>query len=306
MRRRRLDEARYELQVGGPGGAGRLSFVPLPPRHSANVHLERSRDVSLRETGPLAQLSGEPGPLRVARSLCTGQDAEAGVVSSSHALLVDHTIANGNKICDNAVVIFLSAYERRVESMGETFGTITTITAGGGFVIPSGRDIGFPQRFEARVETDGAPLIVTMDVTVDSAGRPTCRSIRLDPAEGTTITAVTMRTVRLADLLRVAMGAAAERVVVEDGRPVGFAPMSASDVYRARGETKIRRRRRRASALDPDLVRRAAEHYRDGLDTPLKMVERELHVSRSTASRLVRAARDAGLLAETDTRKAKA
>ncbi len=189
--------------------------------------------------------------------------------------------------------------------MGEIYGTVTTITAGGGFVIPSGRDIGFPQRFSARVETDGAPLIATMDVTVDSAGRPTCRSIRLDPVEGTTITAVTMRSVRLADLLRVAMGAAAERVVVEDGRPVGYAPMSAADVYHVRGETKIRRRRR-SGALDPDIVRRAAEHYRDGLNTPLVNVQRGLHVSRSTASRLVRSARDAGLLVETDTRKAKA
>ncbi len=189
--------------------------------------------------------------------------------------------------------------------MGEIFGTVTTITSGGGFVIPSGRDIGFPQRFSARVETEGAPLVVTMDVTVDAAGRPTCRSIRLDPVEGSSVTAVTMRTVRLADLLRTAMGAAAERVVVEDGRPVGFAPMVAADVYRVRGEVKIRRRRR-SGAPDPDLTRRAAEHYRDGGDTPLVNVQRELHVSRSTASRLVRSARDAGLLAETDNTKADA
>ncbi len=174
-----------------------------------------------------------------------------------------------------------------------TFGTTTTITdGGGGFVIPRGREYGFPERFEARVQTDGAPLVVTLDITVDMAGRPTCRSIRLDPVDGSTITAVTMRTVRIADLLRTAMGAAADRP----------GPMVAADVYLIRGETKIRRRRR-SGASDPDLVQRAAECYRSGGTTPLLAVELGLHVSRATASRLVRSARDAGLLAEKDKTK---
>ncbi len=61
--------------------------------------------------------------------------------------------------------------------------------------------------------------------------------------------------------------------------------------------------RRRSGASDPDLVQRAAECYRSGGTTPLLAVELELHVSRATASRLVRSARDAGLLPEKDSRK---
>ncbi len=177
--------------------------------------------------------------------------------------------------------------------MGRTFGSVTTINihGSGGIIRPGG--VALPRSFTARVEVEGSPVVATLEISIDADGRAGVDTLQLAPVDGASpLTTVGLRSIRLAELVRIAVAAAAERVEVG---PEGVTPlpMSWADVDAIR--RSVRMRRGPGTGPDAEAVEQAARIYRSASaaeEPPLAAVMRELGLARSTASRLIRAARD--------------
>lgn len=182
--------------------------------------------------------------------------------------------------------------------MGAEFGTTTTVVSRSKESVFPDEERAIPCQFVARVEVEGAPLVATLRVAVDTHGRAVCESLRLDPAGDGPVTAVALRMVRVAELLRVATAAATEKVRRAPDGVLELAPMTAADALGFRD--KVKRRRRRATPADDDALREVASVYEAAAakeEPPLRAVVESCHVSRSTASRMIAEARRRGLLA---------
>ncbi len=181
--------------------------------------------------------------------------------------------------------------------MGRIFGSVTTIRVHGsaGIIRPGG--VALPRSFSARVEVEGSPIVATLEVSIDADGRAGVDTLQLAPApESGPLTTVGLRSIRLGELVRIAVAAAAERVEVG---PEGVTPlpMSGADVEAIRRDVRLRRGR--GTGPDAEAVEQAVRIYRSAVaaeEPPLAAVMREMTLTRSTASRLIRAARDRRVL----------
>lgn len=172
--------------------------------------------------------------------------------------------------------------------------TIRHVEGAGWVVLPDG-STAYPSAFVARVEVEGAPLVATLRVVVDPQGRAECRGLDLEAAGGGPVTVDALRSVRLAELVRIAKGAAVEKVRRADDGSMELAPMKAADAYAARKQPRAEI----VGGSHEDREARAAAVYNAATKAgrpPLQAVADDLAVSRSTAGRLVRAAKAHGLI----------
>src|SRR5215218_3668402 len=175
------------------------------------------------------------------------------------------------------------------------------------------RGVEIPERFTYSVPSiDGSPAATVELRMVD--GQPICERLELAATEGSQpVTSVGLRRLNLGQLIEAAAYAATRITALQ---PL---PDDASDpAYHQRQRLILRARARQRGVADPirtavsghprrltDLpeggLSRVADEYRLALarrERPTKRLMQEFHVSRSTASRWVRRARDAGLLDE--------
>lgn len=160
-----------------------------------------------------------------------------------------------------------------------------------------------PRQFHAIGEAAGLPGVsVKLDIDVDARGRGHCRRLELTAGEYP-LTGKAMRLLRLGELVKEATAAAGSQVVnlgeTEPGvTTLGPAsPEEAEAIYRELHP--VRRTRRNEPLSDRDL-KAIAELYRAAVKhgNPTQTVADRVSppVSRSTASRWIGEARDAGYL----------
>jgi hypothetical protein len=172
--------------------------------------------------------------------------------------------------------------------------------------VPAGGDFMLPRAYAATIteSADHPGLSITLVVDVDSFGRTSCRELTVRSVAGAPITPATLRSISLPDLLRVSARAATEKV--KPGRGGGFvmAPMTAADLTAFYGQFAGARKPRQGSPITDEQLRQVAELHRgaaaQGL-APVKAIQTAMHVSRSTASRWVAAARSHGYLEKRST-----
>jgi hypothetical protein len=166
---------------------------------------------------------------------------------------------------------------------------------GAGWVVLPDGQTAYPSAFVARVALVDAPLVAELWVSVDPQGRAECRRLALEAADGGPVTVDGLRSVPLARLIRIAKGAAAQKVRRAADGSFELAPMRAPETYAARRQP----RPQIVGGSYEDREARASEIYnaamKDGRP-PLQAVADELAVSRSTAGRIVRAAKAHGLI----------
>jgi len=154
------------------------------------------------------------------------------------------------------------------------------------------RDRFAPSAFRAEVRVDGSPVVATLWVSVDDEHGATCDRLELRTVSQEPLTAVAVRSVRLAELIRAAVGAASHLVRVRPDGRYELAAMTAADAYTLRHE--VLARRPRSVAVSREELEQVAAIYnaaRDAGRPPLLAVMEERNLSRSTASRLIRRAR---------------
>lgn len=152
------------------------------------------------------------------------------------------------------------------------------------------------ERFTAYTDW-GRPAWVrlVLDVTVDEWGRASCLSLKAEKLDGLPLTATDLRRIPLARILRDA--SRASQLFAAALGPGVFGPPTPREARRIAADPC--RRPRRGSPITRQHLEEVAQTYRDAFqrgDRPTRAVQATFSVERATASRWVRAARDAGLL----------
>jgi hypothetical protein len=164
---------------------------------------------------------------------------------------------------------------------------------------------GVYRRFAATMKL--AEAEVTLDVDVDDQGVATCRRIELS-AE--LVNGELLRRVPVGRLVAAAMTAAHFRFVPRDepsggalridfGEKIARLPSGAESVEFYERYAQNARRPRRGSPLTEENLRQVADLYRAAMrrgDPPTQTIAQAMHITRSTASRWVAAAREKELL----------
>jgi len=154
-----------------------------------------------------------------------------------------------------------------------------------------------PAAWVAGIELDNGAFVASLSMVADMEGRARCRAFRIEVGGGVTavrdygVTAVSLRGIRLGELIRAAVAAAYQRII-PGGGPITWEPITdAAAAGYARPRT-LPADREQAIASVYNRAIAANQH-------PLQAVMRELHIARATASRLIRAAKDHGYITTT-------
>jgi hypothetical protein len=150
---------------------------------------------------------------------------------------------------------------------------------------------GVPREFSltAQLEPDTK---AELDIVVDDDGSPRCTRMEI---RGDEISGETVRSIALSRLLRLGMTTALWRVTSKPDGSVVIEP--AGDEERRRFYQS--RQPRRGSPVTDETLREVARHYRQAAEhgePPSLGVAAAMNVSRSTAARWVKRARERGLL----------
>jgi hypothetical protein len=177
----------------------------------------------------------------------------------------------------------------------------------GGGMVPFGEGFSLPVSYKVSVDDPQYPFIVELDVSVLD-GQPQCRELRVKAREGgPPVTGEELRKLRVAGFLRHTARYAAYRHEAQPDGSVKFTPVGEDeDVDTIYSQLRKRGPRRER---DYERLKEVASIYRAALarrEPPTKTVARELSVAESTAAKLVRAARDKGLLKPTTRGRARA
>lgn len=187
-------------------------------------------------------------------------------------------------------------------------------------LVSLGARFAIPERFTATVTEDDPTVPICHLAVAMITDRPTCQSLTIEARPGARINGEALRRVPLATYLGRAVDLAALAVFpVADptapvfiqapgeerqrlpSEPFGDGHVAVTVVGAARtAEVKaLLRREPRAVAMTDEALREVADVYRAAharKQPPTKAVMQEWHVERSTASRWIRRARDAGHL----------
>lgn len=167
--------------------------------------------------------------------------------------------------------------------------------------IRTGPDTAVPSIFEAQLHVSEPELTINMKIMVGPGGRILIREFGLSPKDlGSTITARLLRKVPVDRLSRAALDHVSLKVVPRPDIHSGAFQLESDPPDQAWVSPEpIRGRGREVS---PDRVGRAAQIYLEALAAgsrkPAEVVAEQLHYSRATAARDIRAARERGLLPE--------
>ncbi len=156
-----------------------------------------------------------------------------------------------------------------------------------------------PTRFTVGVALEDPRVVVDLDIRVAAGGQPLVAEVGVKSfADGLWISSTILRSIPLDHLVRAAMNFAQ--------RPTGDSGDLPFGLFRVEGDTQDVVR----SSPLPDGSDRAtvaariyASALASGSNAPTEAVANEMHVSRSQASRYIRAARKAGLLPPTNRRE---
>ena len=154
-----------------------------------------------------------------------------------------------------------------------------------------------PRRFGATATLESGHGL-ELEVAVDDAGAPSCVSLTVHGDKP--VTTEVVRQLRVDELVRVAVAEAArpyEQAGASIRMPIFPAPDERAELYER--FAKGGRRPRRGSPVSEETLHRVAALYRAALkngDPPTSTIAEALRVTRSTASRWVAKAREAGLL----------
>lgn len=165
--------------------------------------------------------------------------------------------------------------------------------------IRTGPDTAVPSIFEAQLHVSEPELTINMKIMVGPGGRILIREFGLSPKDlGSTITARLLRKVPVDRLSRAALDHVSLKVVPRPDIHSSAFQLESDPPDQAWVSPEPIRGRGREVA--PDRVGRAAQIYLEALAAgsrkPAEVVAEQLHYSRATAARDIRAARERGLL----------
>jgi hypothetical protein len=168
-----------------------------------------------------------------------------------------------------------------------------------GGMVPFGEGLSLPAGYEVRVDDDQFPCVVELEVAVVD-GRPQCRELRVSAREGgPPVTSEEIRRLPIAGFLRHTAQYAAYRHELLPNGSVKFTPIADQDIDAVYGQLRRRGPRR---GRDHERLKEVAGIYQAALarrDPPTQTVANVMSVAQSTAAKLVRAARNEGLLPPT-------
>jgi hypothetical protein len=187
----------------------------------------------------------------------------------------------------------------KITSEGITFDTADLFRLSDGAVL-------MPRRFVKRIESaEPQEGLAELEIEVDSWGRPRCVALRVTAKSEGAVTGDMLRRLPVArHVERAALQAASVVEVQKDlrGGITQIGPVSNREQAAEVLESAARRVPRRGSPVSDEHLKQVATLYRKALrmqgpkKAPTEAVAMQMHVSRSTAGRWVRKARDAGFL----------
>lgn len=159
---------------------------------------------------------------------------------------------------------------------------------------PWGDDLLFPRGFRVRVDDDGLPYVLELELAV-MGGRPACRAVRFAMRDGDVpVRARGLRAMPLDSIVRAIAASYSYRATRTSSGGSLIAPVN-DDRARQAWES-LATQVKPASRRTPEHLRKVAEVASAAPGRPIKAVEDAWGVSYSTARRWVKAAEAEGLL----------
>lgn len=189
------------------------------------------------------------------------------------------------------------------------FRVIATDPADRAGIVRTSLDTGVASRFYAICEiTRPVALSVRLEIRHDGAAARVVE-IKVSPADGLRgrLTTTALRSVLVDQLVQAALAKEAERVGTVEPAPADVEPSLRARAFRLPGDPEdtfwvapVPHREGHGRRTPDELAIEAAQHYRAahaaGSPAPAMAVVKAMHVSRSTAARYIRRAREAGYL----------
>ena len=159
-----------------------------------------------------------------------------------------------------------------------------------------GQGLALPGEYGLSIDDEALPYLVEMDVRVED-GKPTCEALKVARRPGgPPVTGEGIRKLPVAGFLRHTVQDVAYRVTETGSGTYKLEPLERKEMPAARQLYEATRRR---ESMSDERLQEAARSYREAERrgaAPAEAVRQAMFVSRSTAARLVRAAREKGLL----------
>ncbi len=151
-------------------------------------------------------------------------------------------------------------------------------------------------RYGVAVDDPLNPYLIEIEVQVVD-GQPRCEELRCrQRPDGPPVSSENLRKVRLGGYLRLSAVAMSFHAVLDENGDVLFAQATGTGDEELLARAAVRRPR---VTVTEDLLRRVAQIHRDGGPKGTLAVQRHYSVSRATAARWVRAARERGFINDT-------